>query len=62
MMSNNVQVFMNGKRIEFPDVLIAATFSIIKGDYLLTFNKDHFKRIPILIEKVLDPSELKELI
>lgn len=48
-----------GKVIEYPDIVIAATFSIINGDYLLTLNKSHFEFIPELKGKVLTPKEMK---
>ena len=49
-----------GKIIEFPDVVIAATFDIINADYLLTLNKSHFENIQKLKGKVFTPKELKE--
>ena len=51
-----------GRVIEFPDIVIAATFDIIDGDYLLTLNKSHFENIPELKGKVFTPKELKEKI
>ena len=48
-----------GKIIEYPDIVIAATFDIIKGNYLLTLNKTHFESIPELKGNVFTPKELK---
>ena len=53
----NAYLITNGKKIEFPDVLISATSLILKCDYLITFNKKHFQRIPMLFDKVLEPQE-----
>ncbi|MBS3105934.1 type II toxin-antitoxin system VapC family toxin [Candidatus Woesearchaeota archaeon] len=47
----------NGKHIEYPDVVIAATFKIMQADYLLTLNKAHFQLIPELKDKVYEPKE-----
>lgn len=47
----------NGKTIEYPDVVIAATFKIMQADYLLTLNKAHFQSIPELKDKVYEPKE-----
>ena len=47
----------NGKLIEYPDVVIAATFKIMQADYLLTLNKAHFQLIPDLKDKVYEPKE-----
>ena len=49
-----------GKIIEYPDIVIASTFDIIKGDYLLTLNKSHFEHIPELKGKVFTPKELNK--
>ena len=46
-----------GKMIEYPDVVIAATFKIEGADYLLTLNKAHFENIPDLEGKVFAPKE-----
>lgn len=52
----------NGKIIEYQDVVIAATFNIIKGDYILTSNKKHFEFIPEIKDKVFTPKEFTEKI
>lgn len=49
-----------GRIIEFPDVVIAATFAVINGDYLLTLNKPHFENIPNFKGKVFTPTELRD--
>jgi tRNA(fMet)-specific endonuclease VapC len=49
-----------GKMIEYPDTVIAATFSSIGGDYLLTLNKSHFELIPELNGKVFNAIDLKK--
>ena len=48
-----------GKIVEYPDAVIAATFNVINGDYLLTLNKSHFEIIPELKGKVFTPVELR---
>lgn len=58
----NAYLITNGKKIEFPDVMIAATFKILECEYLLTFNEEHFKRIPFLTDKTFNPSEFKLLL
>jgi len=58
----NAFLIINGLKIEFPDVLIAATSLVLKCDLLISSNKDHFQRIPALKNKVLTPLELKEKI
>ncbi|MDP3640207.1 MAG: type II toxin-antitoxin system VapC family toxin [Nanoarchaeota archaeon] len=45
------------KSIEYPDVLIAATFLSLHGDILLTLNKKDFQVFPQLKEKVCTPEE-----
>ena len=47
----------NGKPVEYPDVVIAATFKIMQADYLLTLNKAHFQLIPEIKDKVYEPKE-----
>jgi predicted nucleic acid-binding protein len=54
----NAYLISNGQKIEFPDVIIAGTFSKIQADYLLTFNKQHFERIGFLAKFTLTPQEL----
>lgn len=56
----NAYLIISGKKIEFPDVLIAASSIILNCDYILTLNKDHFKRILSLENKVISPKELAE--
>lgn len=48
-----------GKIIEYPDVVIAATFDVISGDYILTLNKSHFESIPEIKGKVVNVRELR---
>ena len=52
------QLIKKGKPIEYPDVVIAATFDIIEGDKLLTLNKEHFNFISELKGGVFSPDEL----
>jgi tRNA(fMet)-specific endonuclease VapC len=52
-------LFGEGLPIEYQDVVIAATFLHRKGDYLLTENTGHFKRIPKLKRKAVKPQELR---
>ncbi|MHA1379471.1 MAG: PIN domain-containing protein [Candidatus Helarchaeota archaeon] len=54
----NAYLIMKGKKIEIQDVIIVASFLILKCDYVLTLNLDHFKRIPALENKVITPEEL----
>jgi len=54
----NAFLISNGQKIELPDIIIAATFSKIQADYLLTFNKRHFERIGFLAKFTLTPQEL----
>ncbi|MBN2150916.1 MAG: type II toxin-antitoxin system VapC family toxin [Candidatus Lokiarchaeota archaeon] len=46
-----------GLKIELPDVIIAATLLVEGASLVLTFNGDHFTRIPILAGKVVTPAE-----
>jgi predicted nucleic acid-binding protein len=46
-----------GSKIEVPDVVIAATFLAENASFVLTFNSDHFSRIPALAGKVVNPIE-----
>jgi predicted nucleic acid-binding protein len=46
-----------GSKIELPDVFIAATFLAEDAALVLTFNSDHFTRIPALAGKVVTPAE-----
>ena len=54
----NAFLITKGKKIEIQDVIIGASFLILKCDYMLTLNLDHFKRIPALENKVIAPEEL----
>ncbi len=56
----NAFLIINGLKIEFPDVLIAATALILNCDLIISNNKEHFQRIPALKNKVLTPLELKD--
>ena len=51
-----------GKIVEYPDIVIAATFNVIDGDYLITLNKSHFENLPELKGKIMTPKELKDKI
>jgi predicted nucleic acid-binding protein len=46
-----------GSKIEVPDVIIAATYLVEGASLILTFNADHFTRIPVLAGKVMTPAE-----
>ena len=48
-----------GQPVEYQDQAIAASCLVIECDFLLTNNKEHFKRIPALKNKVLTPLELR---
>ena len=50
-----------GKMIEYPDVVIAATFDVISGDYILTLNRSHFESILEMKGKVVNSKELKAI-
>ena len=45
------------KSIEYPDVLIAATFLSLRGEALITLNKKDFQIFPHIKEKVFTPEE-----
>lgn len=51
-----------GKRTEYQDAVIAATFNKIDGNYLLTLNKSHFDLLPELRGKVFTPKELMTIL
>lgn len=51
-----------GKIIEYPDVVIAATFKIEDADYLITLNKNHFETLPDLKGKVYTPKEFARIV
>ena len=51
-----------GKIIQYQDIAIAATFRETDADYLLTFNSDHFERLPDLKGKVFTPVEFAKIL
>jgi predicted nucleic acid-binding protein len=53
----NAYLIANGQPIEHQDVAIAACFLLENCDILLTENKEHFKRLPNLKNKVMSPKE-----
>jgi len=53
----NAYLIAKGQSIEYQDVAIAASFLLENGDILLTENKEHFKRLPNLKDKVMTPKE-----
>jgi len=55
-------LILEGKPIEYQDVVIAATFFVSHSDYILTLNKDHFKIFPEIKNKVFNPEEFIEKI
>ncbi len=46
-----------GSKIEVPDAIIAATFLVEDAALVLTFNSDHFTRVPALAGKTATPAE-----
>ncbi len=48
-----------GKMIDYPDIIIAATGIESNSDYILTFNKQHFEVFEDLKKKVFTPEEFK---
>jgi len=50
------------KSVDYPDILIAATFLTLNCDYLVTLNKKDFLVFPRIKEYVLDYKELEEKI
>ena len=50
------------QKIEYQDVVIAATFKTANADYLLTLNKADFLVLPGLAGKVLTPSEFSSVL
>lgn len=50
-----------GKLIEYQDIVIAATFNSVSGDFLLTLNKAHFGTLH-LDGKVVTPKELMDVV
>jgi predicted nucleic acid-binding protein len=55
----NAYLIAEGQPIEYQDNAIAASCIATDSAILLTNNKEHFKRIPALKDKVLTPKELK---
>ena len=51
-----------GNKIEYQDVVIAATGKIAEVDYIVTLNKEHFNAIPDFKEKICTPKEILKLI
>ncbi len=51
-----------GKLIEYQDVAIAATFTVMDADYLLTLNKAHFEMLPDVRGKIYEPREFAKFI
>ncbi len=56
----NAYLITKGEPIEYQDQAIAASCLVTESDFLLTNNREHFKRIPALKNKVLTPVELKQ--
>ena len=50
-------LIVQDRRIEYQDVAIAATFSVIGSEFLLTLNKKDFNSMPDLEGKVFSPEE-----
>lgn len=50
-----------GRQIEYPDIAIAATFTVTNSDFLLTQNKKHFEIIPEIGSKARTISEFKKI-
>lgn len=55
-------LILEGRPIEYQDVVIASTFFISHSDYLLTLNKSHFSIIPGMKDRVFTPKEFNEKI
>lgn len=53
----NAYLIKTGKTIELADIIIGASCIVYELDVLLTFNQDHFKRIPNLEAKTFTPQE-----
>lgn len=51
-----------GKIIEYPDIVIAATCKIEDADYLLTLNKSHFENLPDLKGEIYTPKEFAKFV
>jgi len=56
----NAYLITEGLPIEFPDVVVAASFLVTNSEILLTENKKHFKRIPALKGRVFTPREFRK--
>jgi len=50
-----------GEVIEYQDAVIAATFIVSGGDYLITENINHFSRIPAIKSKVYNAKRFRDL-
>jgi predicted nucleic acid-binding protein len=55
----NAYLITEGQPIEYQDQAIAASCLMTGSDILLTENKEHFSRIPVLKNKVFAPEELE---
>lgn len=51
-------LYAKGEPIEFQDVAIAASFVTVGGDFLVTRNEKHFRRLPSIGDAVRAPGEL----
>ena len=56
----NAYLIAEGQAVEYQDQAIAASCLTTECDVLLTNNKEHFKRIPALRDKVFTPEELRK--
>ena len=56
-----VYLISKGEVIEYQDVVIAATFLVSAGDYLITENISHFSRIPSIKPKVYNAEGFLDL-
>lgn len=54
-------LIIEGKMVEYQDVVIAATFFASHSDYLITLNKSHFLVFPKLKGKVFTPVEFRKI-
>lgn len=50
-----------GEVIEYQDIVIAATFLVSDGDYLITENTEHFSRIPTIKSNVYNAGGFLDL-
>ncbi|HLC70971.1 MAG TPA: type II toxin-antitoxin system VapC family toxin [Candidatus Nanoarchaeia archaeon] len=53
-------LLLEKKMIEYPDIIIAATFVSTKSDYLITLNKKDFIVFPHIKNQVYTPQEFME--